>query len=285
MIRILYMSDLHLEMEAWRLAVPGWPAFLARHREIAAHPSRGPMLDKAGSVDLVVMAGDIHNGLRGIVYAEQVSDYFSAPVAYVAGNHEYYRQDMAKLLPAFRASASHSRGRVHFLENETVSFILAGQKLNVLGCTLWTDFELNGHARTAMRYAERRMNDYRQIQIGKAELVPEDTLVRHRESRLWLHKTLAGLRKTEPDARNIIVTHHAPSPKVLGSRTGEIGPAYGSDMLLEFSHLQPAAWIHGHTHYLHDSVAHGIRLVSAPRGYVVYDGSPALEYRPRVLEL
>jgi predicted phosphodiesterase len=285
MIRVLYMSDLHLEMERWRLPVPGWPAFLARHRAIAAHPSRGPLLNDLGAIDLIVMAGDIHNGLRGIVYADQVASFLGAPVVYVAGNHEFYHHDMDLLGPAFVAAAARTRGRVRYLENNTAGFEIAGTRLNVLGCTLWTDYELNGHAQTAMRVAARHMNDHAFIKIGAAQFTPDDALARHRQSRIWLHKTLARLRREQPAARNLIVTHHAPSPAYLGERTGGIAPSYASDMFLEFAHLTPAAWIHGHTHHRHDSLEEGIRFVSAPRGYVGFDGDAALTYRPGVLEL
>jgi predicted phosphodiesterase len=284
-MRILYMSDLHLEMERWRLSVPGWPAFRARHRQAAAHPARGPMLDQVGAVDLVVLAGDIHNGLRGIVYAEQVAKYLAAPVVYVAGNHEFYYQDMGRLLPALGTAATHSKGDVTFLENGIASFTLAGRRLNVLGCTLWTDFRLHGHDAPAMRYAARQMNDYAYINSFGALLTPEDTQARHAASRRWLHVSLGRLREREPDALNLVVTHHAPSAAFLGERTGPIAPAYACEALAEYGPYLPAAWIHGHTHFRHDSMARGIRVVSAPRGYVQYDGSAALEYRPGVLEL
>lgn len=285
MPRILYMSDLHLEMERWRLSVPGWSGFRARHRALPAHPARGPILSGLGKTDLIVMAGDIHNGLRGIVYADQVAKYLSAPVVYIAGNHEYYHQSIGRLLPAFFKAAEHTKGRVHFLENSVASFTFSGERLNVLGCTLWTDYELNGDAQTAMRIAQRRMNDYVFINANNNRFAPDDALTMHQKSRLWLHKTLARLRKADPDVRNLIVTHHAPSPAFLGGRTGEVAPAYASDMSLEFAHLHPAAWIHGHTHYRHDSVEEGIRFVSAPRGYVVHDGDHALNYRPGVVEI
>jgi len=284
-MRILYMSDLHLEMERWRLPLPGWPAFIARHRQVARHPARGPMLDDAGAIDLVVLAGDIHNGLRGAVYAEQVAKYLAAPVVYVAGNHEFYYHDIGRLLPSLGLAATHSKGDVKFLENDVASFIIGGRRLNVLGCTLWTDFRLRGHAKPAMRHAAQQMNDYLYIARFGARLTPEDTLASHEHSRRWLHKTLRALHESEPDSLNLIVTHHAPSAAFLGERTGLIAPSYASELLGEFAPFRPAAWIHGHTHYRHDSVAHGIHLVSAPRGYVVYDGDAVLDYRPGVLEL
>lgn len=285
MIRILYMSDLHLEMESWRLRLPGWERFVARHRAIAKHPARGPLLEHAGPVDLVVLAGDIHNGLRGIVYAEQVAAYLDAPVVYVAGNHEFYNQDMARLLPAFSATAAHSHGRVQFLERGVAAFVIRGQRVNILGCTMWTDYELNGDKQVAMRAAAGIMNDHVRITLDRRQFMPEDARARHVESRLWLHKTLSRLRRDDPAACNIIVTHHAPGAEYLGARTGVIGPAYASDMVIEFASLRPAAWIHGHTHFTHQTMAEGMQIVSAPRGYVTVGGETVLDYQPGLLEV
>jgi hypothetical protein len=285
MTRILFMSDLHLEMERSRLPVPGWPAFLARHKAAAAHPARGPMLDEAGPVDLVILAGDIHNGLRGIVYADQVARYLSAPVVYIAGNHEFYHHEIHRLLPSLHTAAAQTEGRVHFLENAVASFTFHNHRLHVLGCTLWTDYALHRDPPTAMFEAECRMRDFIYIKSERGDFLPEDTLASHQTSRLWLHETLASLRDTDPGAQNLIVTHHAPDAAYLGTRLGAIAPAYASNLLAEFAPLEPAAWIHGHTHHRHDSINRGIRIASAPRGYVTYDGAPALEYRPGILEL
>jgi predicted phosphohydrolase len=284
MIRVLYMSDLHLEMERWRLSVPGWPAFLARHRDLPKHPARGPLLEAVGPIDLVVLAGDIHNGLRGEVYAAQVGRYLDAPVVMVAGNHEFYHHDMARLLPALAQVTVKTAGRVSYLENDVASFNICGQTLYVLGCTLWTDYALHGDPDAGMRDAGDIMNDHAMIELNGRNFKPADALARHQQSRLWLHKTLAGLRKTDPGAEILIVTHHAPSGAVLGARTGQIAPAYGSEMMVEFAPWRPAAWIHGHTHFRHQSVEEGIRLLSAPRGYVALD-EMVLRYRPGVVEI
>jgi predicted MPP superfamily phosphohydrolase len=285
MIRILHMSDLHLEMESWRLNIVGWAAFMARHRAVAKHPLRGPMIDAAGRIDLIVLAGDVHRSVRGIVYAEQLSRFLQAPVVYVAGNHEFYHQNIERVLPALRRAAARTNGRVSFLENNVATFNFETRRLNVLGCTLWTDYELYGDPAGAMHTALRRMNDHTAIHNGRHVFTPEDALRRHLASRVWLHKTLAQLRRYEAGSENLIVTHHAPSGAALGERSGGIGPAYASELLLEFSGHAPVAWIHGHTHWRHESVEEGIRFVSAPRGYVLYDGTAAQEYQPGILEL
>jgi len=285
MTRILYMSDLHIEMERWRLSRPGWADFLARHRDARKHPLRGPLLMGMGNIDLVVLAGDIHNGLRGAIYAEQLADYFEAPVVYLAGNHEYYHQHMDLLEPALQSSAKHSGGRVQFLENGVASFNLRGECVHVLGCTLWTDYRLHGDAQTAMEFAALRMNDHRLIRRVTSVFMPEHALARHETSRAWLRKTVVRLRLEDPAAKIIIATHHAPHEAFLGRRTGRIAPAYASNMLGDFFASPPDLWIHGHTHYRHESMFEGIRIASAPRGYVSHDGDDALNYVPGVVEV
>jgi Icc-related predicted phosphoesterase len=133
--------------------------------------------------------------------------------------------------------------------------------------------------------AQYRMNDHKFITTNNVPFTAADALARHETSRRWLHRTLAQNGQENPDARNVIVTHHAPDAAFLGDRTGEIAPAYASDLLDEFSRRRPAAWIHGHTHYRHSSLRHGIRVVSAPRGYVVFDGAKTLSYQPGVIEI
>lgn len=285
MTRILYMSDLHLEMERWKLSIPGWARFQARHKEMVKHPARGPLLTDVGAVDLVVLAGDIHTGLRSVVYAEQVSAYLNAPVVLVAGNHEYYHQEVDLLRPALFAAAGHTGGRVQFLDNNVASFEINGRRLHVLGCTLWTDYALHGDARGAMGYAERHMNDFRLIYNGDARFTPRDALARHEASRAWLCDAMKRLRMEDPGSQRLIVTHHAPTGEVLVRRTGNIAPAYASDILGDFTADPPVAWIHGHTHDRHKSVVSGIQVVSAPRGYVAHEGAVALNYRPGRLEI
>jgi len=280
-MRIVYMSDLHLEMESFRLAIPGWADFLARHKKILRHPSRGPMLDQLGKVDLVVLAGDIHNGLRGIVYAEQVAKYLDAPVVMVAGNHEYYHHDAAVLLPALRAAARRTE-RVQFLENAAAIFEIGGETVKVFGCTLWTDFALHGDAAQAAIYAHRVMNDYRFIDLDRVRLTPWDTKLFHEASRQWLRDELTG---TADGVKRVMVSHHAPSASALGKKQGEIAPSYASEIIGAFSDQKLDVWIHGHTHFRHDTVIGGVHLVSAPRGYVGHDGAGPLRFKPGIVEV
>jgi Icc-related predicted phosphoesterase len=285
MIRLLYMSDLHLEMERPRLALPGWAEFLRRRGGIARHPPHGPLLDGVGAVDLVILAGDIHKGLRGVIYAEEVNAYLGAPVVMVAGNHEYYYHDIEQLLPALRKANAKTGGQVQFLENAVASFEIRGRRLHVVAATLWTDYALNGDIQAGMMVAMQRMNDHRFIHLGGTAFTPIQAARMHKESAAWLRETLGALRREDPGAALVVVTHHAPSGKLLGERQGAIAPAYASDVLPGFADCRPDLWVHGHTHFRHDSMIEGIHVVSAPRGYVGYDGDFALQFRPGMAEV
>jgi predicted phosphodiesterase len=264
-MRILYMSDLHLEMDpiAWRF----------RSGRPPGHPRRGPLLAGLERPDLIVLAGDIGDGLRGVAYADELARYLRAPAILIAGNHEFYRKDITRLLPATEAAAARTQGRVNFLENTSARLTLAGRTLHILGCTLWTDYALQGEAHANMLFAGRHMNDHRMISESGAIFTPQQARDRHMASRNWLRLALAHLRG-QP---SLVVSHHAPSPAGLGERTGPIAPAYASNLIPA---LRPTAWIHGHTHHRHASEVDGVLLCSAPRGYGV---DP--DYRPGLLVL
>jgi len=278
MIRVLYMSDLHLEMERWR---EDWRG-LVSGRNGTRHPNRGPWLGRVSDVDLVILAGDIHNGLRGVVYADQVARFLAAPVVMVAGNHEFYHHDIATLLPALRKAVLKTDGRVRFLQDDIASFEIAGERLNVLGCSLWTDYELHGDAPAAMAYAGSVMNDHVFIKLNDISFTPADALGFHQYSASWLQRELPGLEAAGGPVKTIVVTHHAPTAQALGRRQGMIAPAYASEMIGQFTASPPALWVHGHTHFTHDSVINGIRVVSAPRGYV---GGGNSGFKPGLVEI
>jgi hypothetical protein len=185
------------------------------------------------------------------------------------------------MLPAFMDAVQNTR-HVHFLENQSASFTFSGQKLKLLGCTLWTDFALHGSPEQAAIEAERIMNDYRYIELDQDPLLAAKTREFHGISLAWLH---AELGAAEPGVKRIVVTHHAPSAQVLGKRAGQIAPAYASEIIGQFDPASLDVWVHGHTHFRHDSVIGGIRVVSAPRGYVGRDGAKALQFKPGILEL
>jgi hypothetical protein len=153
-MKIQIVSDLHLEFGPLELPVEG--------------------------ADVLIAAGDIALGLEGFQWLEQ----FSIPVIYVAGNHEYWGQDLAGLTAALADRSG--AGDIHFLENRAV--VLDGVRF--LGCTLWTDF--NACDEAAMDELRFIMNDFRYVTRGGRLMRPDDLVELNLASRAWLAETLAS---------------------------------------------------------------------------------------------
>jgi hypothetical protein len=155
------------------------------------------------TADVVVLAGDIDRGIKGVIWARQV--FPNVPVLYVAGNHEHYDERVGRLHEKLRDAADKSN--VTILENE--QFELSGWRF--FGSTFWTDFALFGDPQSAMMAAgnkEKGMTDYRKIRRrDTGKLQPKHTALLHARSRLALTQFLhAGDR-----GRSVVISHHAPS--------------------------------------------------------------------------
>jgi hypothetical protein len=100
------------------------------------------------NADVVVLAGDIlAGGCRVMRWARRKDIFADRPVIFVAGNHEFYGERYEHQRRRMREEAA--RWGVSYLQQDAV--VICGVRF--LGCTLWTDFELNlsaevGHAGT-----------------------------------------------------------------------------------------------------------------------------------------
>ncbi|MDR3453340.1 MAG: metallophosphoesterase [Rhodoferax sp.] len=241
MVKLLVLSDLHLE-------------FCAFEPDPAA----------VSAADIVVLAGDIHPGADGILWAR--ATFAGKPIVYVAGNHEFYDGDWIETLALLRRTAREHD--VHFLENDAVD--IAG--LRFLGCTLWTDFAYLGEHRQeeAMFEAERGLADYRVIGVAGPDqrLSARLSMERHLASRAWL---TTELMRGDP-RRTVVVTHHYPHRRSTAPQFASdvLTPAFGSHLPVELL-LRASLWIHGHTHsscaYRLGDSRRSVRVVCNPRGY------------------
>lgn len=234
-MRIHVLSDLHLEM--------------------------APYVPPQGlQADVVVLAGDIHVGLKGLTWARAA--FPERPVVYVAGNHEYYRGAIPHLTSKLQATARDLG--IHFLEDEEVTI----EGVRFLGSTLWTDFSLFGDddVLQAMEIGRARMADYHLIrkspQFGR--LSPRDTRAFHRRSRSWIRDRLA-----ESQGPTVVVTHHAPSLASIPDKykTELLSSSYASDLDDMAAASGAALWVHGHTHHCVDYKLGPTRVVANQRGY------------------
>lgn len=209
--------------------------------------------------DLVVLAGDIGTGTRGILWAQRAIR--DRPVVYVLGNHEFYDEDWEGFIQ--KAGEVAAGSNVHVLENGRLDL----QGLRILGCTLWTDFRSMGEMvrRDAIQVAEKEMVDFRAIrkQQRKRRLLAADTVVRCQASRQWLEQEIGSA-----DRPLLVVTHHAPTMRT-------VSPAFCLNLSNAAFHstfdelIRPPvrAWIHGHTHYSGGAEVNGVSVVSNQRGY------------------
>lgn len=229
-MRVYVLSDLHLEFTPF---VP-------------------PTLD----ADVVILAGDIDVGTRGLLWAQRT---FSCPVLYVAGNHEYYGGHLSRTLEKLRALQT---PHVQVLERDEV--VIEGVRF--LGTTAWTDYTATGNPMRAQRLAQAQMSDFRRIRTGEYRRVrPIDFLVHNFQALTWLQQRLAHTYV----GPTVVITHHAPSLMSLTSNL-EAGTDLDAAYANGWDELMGDAvelWVHGHVHTAVDYVLLGTRVVCNPRGY------------------
>lgn len=244
-VKIRVLSDLHLEFHDWN--------------------------PPDAAADVIVLAGDIHSGTRGVEWARR--QFPAVPILYVPGNHEFYGSDMHEALSDLQKMGR--RFGVDVLHGRGVA--IGGARF--LGATLWTDFALNGadaqSIARAMSDAKRGMTDFTLIRHGPRGLFrPEHARAMHLEQARWIREILAE----EFPGPTVLVTHHLPHPRSIHRKYwgSPLNPSFASDL----SHLMGApvaAWIHGHTHESCDYVEGGTRVVCNPRGYGPFELNAAFD--------
>ena len=247
-MRIHIISDLHLEFASYN--VQGLEA------------------------DVIVLAGDISVGMKGLEWAAKLLSRTKAHIIYVAGNHEFYHYEIHSLRKVMREYCSAPIGwdgddgqhRLHFLDDDEI--VIKG--IRFLGSTLWTDFKLFGEdmKQECMLEGQQCLNDFRLINCGEWAFTALDSIELHNKSVQWLtHK----LKKDKFDGQTVVVTHHLPSADSVVTRYKKefLSSCFASnlDNLLGYSVL----WIHGHTHDSLDFVSRGTRVICNLRGYSRYD--------------
>jgi Icc-related predicted phosphoesterase len=227
--------------------------------------------------DVVIIAGDICQGLsRGVRWiADQGLN--EKPVIYVPGNHEYYGFDFeAERAEGRNESAKHRN--IHVLDHDAVTI----NGVNFLGATLWTDYRLFGEAiaDAAMHNAEKAMNDHRVIRYRDRRWRAVDAASEHALSRSWLEEQF-----DRPGKTFIVVTHTAPSPESIAARYKDdlVTAAFASN--LEHLVHRASLWVHGHTHVGSDYALGNCRVVNNPRGYAALGEAATFDPRSPPLTL
>ncbi|WP_238248883.1 metallophosphoesterase [Methylobacterium persicinum] len=237
------------------------------HRRTYARPWTPAAIPDA---DVAVVAGDVGEGLADTVAWLAATIRPAMPVVLVPGNHEFYRGAIdAELAHGRRAAA---RQGIDLLENDTVA--LGGCTFS--GCTLWTDYALNGvpGRAAAMDAARIGLTDHRLVARSYEPRFkpfrPEDALALHHASRRFLERALLERDPHPGRCRpHVVITHHAPSAgSVAPAYAGHpLNPAFASDLDALIRAGRPDLWVHGHVHTPFDYRLGATRVVCNPHGY------------------
>jgi Icc-related predicted phosphoesterase len=233
-VKIHLLSDLHLEFQDY--------------------------IPQVYDIDVVVLAGDIGVGTKGIEWA--IEYYPDTPIVYILGNHEYYKHAYPHLLAQIKEK--NYPDNIHVLENDSV---IIGD-IRFIGATLWADFNLFGDPVLGQYMAQLYMNDYKCIRKSPEfrRLEAGDTLAIHNETVKWLTETLAASIQGQ---KQFVVTHHGPSMQSvpLRYRSELTSAAYSSNLEELLLTYQPDIYVHGHTHDSMDYLINNTRVLCNPRGY------------------
>jgi len=215
------------------------------------------LISPAPDADLLVLAGDIANGIEAIKLFRD----WPVPVLYLAGNHELYGHSIEQVRIDLRKAAHGTR--ITFLDNDTADF----GGVRFLGSTLWTDYRLerNRTQRELMEHAELRLSDHFSISCSDGKFTTAKALAEHELARAWLTREL----DSPYDGKSVVVTHHGPHrlsvhPRYVGN---PVNAAFVSDL----SELLPKVdlWIHGHVHDSFDYKVGNCSVVANPSGYAL----------------
>lgn len=254
MLKVRYMSDLHLEFEyAGRV-----PFEIPEHKD-----------DKD---TILIVAGDVGvaRKLDTVKILYDQAHRFRAVLTCI-GNHEAYGYSLPKTLPTLEECAM-SYKNVFILENNFLIF----DDVAFIGASLWSDF--NNEDPICMSACEWGMNDYHKIRTGPSIedgymriLKPKDTLKIYNESVKYIFD---AIKFNRAEGRKVVVfTHTGPSSKSTNPKyAGQLmNGAYTSNLDEQVLATAPDYWIHGHTH---DSIEYTLgdtQVFVNPRGYVGYE--------------
>lgn len=232
------------------------------HTEFLGHANWLPSVP--ATADAIALAGDIGHGDQAAKWVEQLASlHMDKHIIYVAGNHEYYHENISQQLHRFRDYFSLAP-RIHFLENETA---VIGD-VRFLGCTLWTNFNaLHGNipGDIAASAAKKCVNDFRLIENDGRTFTPSKMATLNAESTYWLKQELTK----KFAGKTVVVTHFPPCKQLRHGKIpmDELSPYFLNDLEGFINRLRPEAWVYGHNHWCDDREIHGCRVVTNQLGY------------------
>lgn len=215
------------------------------------HLESSPFKYEKMDEDLLIIAGDAGEGLRGWKWA---NEHVDVDTLIVPGNHEYYGYNVTSLQKQMRECFGH----VRYLINDSVQY----GNINIVGATLWTDFNLYGNRSKAMLDWAYGLNDSVYINVDGRRLQANDVVA-------WNEMELAYINSAAKEGMiNILVTHYMPENAVSARWRGhECTPGFATKIPVHI-HEKYNYHFFGHTHDSVDYVEnYGTHCICNPRGY------------------
>ena len=209
----------------------------------------------------LILAGDIGVLASPRTYARLI-DNLSKRFMYVfwiEGNHEFYHGNIDK----------HSvSSTLHEWHNVfTKMLVLPEEKIVVLGCTLWSDFD--GGSPLSMFEANQGMNDFKIVRKGVeySKFKAENARAIHHVQKRALFNNIEQYKNL--GYKVVVVTHHHPSFKGVGTDyVGDsLNGAYCSELFEDIQRTGPDIWCCGHIHEHKTYMVADTTVICNPLGY------------------
>ena len=208
-----------------------------------------------GEEDLLIILGDIANGLRGIDWVKNNIPK-DLRTLIVLGNHDFYGHEYEEVIQEWHAGFLGYN--ITVLHNEEVTI----EGIRFIGGTMFSDFELSGISEAW--FVKLRAK----TAIADFELIKNWSPFRHCEEHEKFEKFLKySYENTELPKKTIVLTHFCPSIHSIPDKfvTSYLNPFWASSM--EHLFYGCDIWMHGHTHEKLDYEYAGTRVVCNPLGY------------------
>lgn len=237
-------------------------------------------LFKSQGEDVLVIAGDLHVGVDNVwSMLKRFADH-QPNVVYVAGNHEFYRQEYYSTISKLRTFSLGTS--IRFLNADTVyytpNYLTSGGCLSItptanavafIGAPLWTNFRNNDLSKF---HAKSRINDFNLIRTtgqyyNQRPFTPDDAQELYNQQYGFIKHQYESIK-----LKKVIVTHFLPADecvdmKYRGASTAMLNDYFANDLGNWISELEDTTWLFGHTHDNVDITIGTTRLIANPYGY------------------
>lgn len=233
-MKLQYMSDLHIELMCKN-------TFTKLCSKIVP------------KCDVMILAGDIGNPFHDNydIFLYKMSNMFEK-VFIVAGNHEYYNNDIQETDDRVREICSR-RNNLSFLHNTTEVY----RDFRFIGTTQWTEIHDENYLTTDF-CAIKNMNVKRYNDL-------------HRQSLSFLGESIA--RSTAKNEKTIVITHHVPLHELTHEKykigaMAKYNQCFSADLsaVVEKAHTIES-WFYGHTHTKTEKRLFNVPFYCNPLGY------------------